>query len=182
MIQCMILQFFLLVAAVEDLYYRRISNRFLIVMAVVGAGCRLSEFLKNCQRTPGEVVWQMLQISFWMLVPVVALWLFFRMRVLGAGDLKLLAVTGLFLGEKTGSLILTALVLTAIIGSLLLLVKENFWCRLFKAAYYLLEILKNTEIKPYYRQCADALTVPFAVMVFLAQLLRIGWEYTNIGG
>lgn len=99
---------FLTMAAVTDIREMKISNRLIVSGLIFGLACRIIEY-----GSAGAVHF------FWNVsIPVILLFFFFRLRALGAGDIKLFSVAGGFL--TTGQLMnvmLTAFLAAAIVGS-----------------------------------------------------------------
>lgn len=149
---------FLVVAAINDVYSNRIPNALTGTMMICG-------MLYNCFFCV-EIYRPLLGI----VIPLLCTALLFVMRVLGAGDIKLLCATGVFLGESIIRIMCVSFVYSAIWGLVLLLLRRQFLIRMYRAVIYFLCIIYKRQIYayPYGLISRERLTVPYAVCVFLA--------------
>lgn len=160
----------LVAAAVGDVQNCRVSNR------VILAGLLLGVFTNIRQNGYMGI------FSFFLgvLVPVLLLWLLFRFRMLGAGDIKLFSVVGGLYGASfVLRVIVAALFLGAGMSVFQLLRYKNLKFRLQYLAEYVSRYLNTGEIVPYYQKERDGDTpvVHFAIAVlggFFLCILRKG--------
>ena len=122
----------LIVAVVQDITSMRISNRLIIM------GLFLSMAFGIVLGGMPRIIQVLLNIS----IPVIMLYLFYLIGVLGAGDIKLFSVIGGFTNLKTlTDCVLAAFVAGAVIAVLKMLYMRNLRISLFKAQVFLREIL-----------------------------------------
>lgn len=94
-------------AVLTDMTRAKISNRLIIAGLLCGLMFRVS----------GEGAAGLLVYLFHISIPVILLYLFFQMRALGAGDIKLFSVTGAFLTtEQLLTVMVTAFFAGAVQG------------------------------------------------------------------
>lgn len=76
--------------------------------------------------------------------------LFYRMRVLGAGDVKLMVICGLFVPFSSMCVMwYVALLITAVGGGLMMYANGQFTRRIFAACCYIYSMIKHKKITPY---------------------------------
>lgn len=152
---------FLVVAAIYDVNTGRIPNTLIGTMAICG-------MLYNCFFCVA-IHHPMLGI----LLPLLCTGLLFIMRVFGAGDVKLLCAAGIFLGEYIIKIICISFVCSAVWGLLLLLVRREFFTRIYRGIRYFLCLIIWRQLYPYPYgiKSRNRLTVPYAVFVLIAYLL-----------
>lgn len=129
---------FLSITAVCDARERKIPNRVLKYMLIVGLFCNavflnsLIDVIKVCG------------CSF-----LIGLF-FYRMRVLGAGDVKLMAICGLYV-PFSSMLVMwyVALLITGVGGLILMKTSEGLVRRIYTAYSYLYMIVEHKKIIPY---------------------------------
>ena len=98
---------FLSMAVVTDIQCMKISNRLITCGLLYGL---LIQIMGNGYR---GVLYFVLNIT----IPVILLYLLFRMRALGAGDIKLFSVTGSFIAtEQLMRVIIYSFVIAAVLG------------------------------------------------------------------
>lgn len=156
----------LLAAASGDVHDCRISNRIVLAGLLLGI---LTKIRQNGYQ--GIVVFLV-----GALIPIVVLWLLFRFRMLGAGDIKLFSVIGGLYGASFSiRVIVTAFFLGAVMSVFQLLRHKSLEYRLHYLADYVSNYLKTGEIKPYYVKERDgtAPVVHFGVAILGSFLLCI---------
>lgn len=117
----------LIVAVVQDITSMRISNRLIIM------GLFLSMAFGIVLGGMPRIIQVLLNIS----IPVIMLYLFYLIGVLGAGDIKLFSVIGGFTNLKTlTDCVLAAFVAGAVIAVLKMLYMRNLRISLFKAQVF----------------------------------------------
>ena len=161
MLRDILLAGFLVVAAIYDVNSNRIPNTLTGMMAVSG-------MLYNCFFCV-DIYHTLLGIA----IPLLCTGLLFLMRVLGAGDIKLLCAAGILLGEYIIRIICISFVCSAIWGLIILLIRREFFVRMYRGICYLLCLICQRQIYPYSFGLVspDRLTIHYAVFVFLAFLL-----------
>lgn len=131
----------------------------------------------------GGAIYQIVRLGAWggvfflggVLFPVIVLAGLFYFRMIGAGDIKLLAALGGFLG---GEAIGTCLLLTLLIGGALslglMLYRRNLVKRLRYFADYLAAYRRTGEWKPYRKEGEKGGEFPLTVPVFLSVCCYVG--------
>lgn len=97
---------FLTIAVVTDFKEWRISNRLVVAGLIVGLAFRI------VGEGSAGLVHFLMNIS----IPVIFLFLLFRMRVIGAGDIKLFSMTGGFLSVRQLLCVMAAFLVAAVTG------------------------------------------------------------------
>lgn len=124
----------LIVAVVQDITSMRISNRLIIM------GLFLSMAFGIVLGGMPRIIQVLLNIS----IPVIMLYLFYLIGVLGAGDIKLFSVIGGFTNLKIlTDCVLAAFVAGAVIAVLKMLYMRNLRISLFKAQVFLRELFSG---------------------------------------
>ncbi len=136
----MLLLCLLIVAAAQDIRYGKISNRLIVTGLFTGFLFQIMEY-------------QVLGVYYFIRnisVPVILLYLFFQMRVLGAGDIKLFSMIGSILTIRE---LYRCMVYGFLAGGLMAAV---FWLMntkrrqsILHAGRYLYELLKTREFTAY---------------------------------
>lgn len=109
-----------------------------------------------------------------MLVPVVILFLLFYLHMLGAGDIKLLSLTGIFLGKSIFAVIWQSFIIAAVISFFQLIIQKNFRKRILYFIGYCMNVVKTGKVPPYYYPEQDQYknAMHFSVAVFCAVILH----------
>ena len=107
-----------------------------------------------------------------MLLPCILLAPLYHFRMIGAGDIKLLSLTGAFMGLSS---ILTVLVLSFLLGgvyaALIVLFRGNVHSRFFYLKTYITDYLKTGHRQSYIGFSSPDGLFCFSIPVFLAVLL-----------
>lgn len=74
---------------------------------------------------------------------------FWIVRVVGAGDVKLMMVSGLFLGRDSLNFLICAGLCTALISFIFMIWRHNFFKRLFLFGDYVRHCFQNGKLLPY---------------------------------
>lgn len=109
-----------------------------------------------------------------VLLPIGLLWLLFRFRMLGAGDIKLFSVIGGLYGSSFSlKVIVIAFFLGAVMSVFQLLRHKSLGYRLQYLAEYISNYLKTGKIEAYYIRERDGTkpTVHFALAILGSFLL-----------
>lgn len=109
-------------------------------------------------------------------VPIFLTFIFFKLRMLGASDVKLYAFVGSVLGV---SAVLQVLVYSVFVGAVLAVAKiicrRNLISRFFYLRCYVCTCVQERQLKPYYGQEAyeDDGIVPFTIAISIAAILSV---------
>ncbi len=137
----------LIAACCQDVTTDRVSN----VLLAAGWGCGfVSGF--GAGAPGGYLVSVLADRTLGGLLPIALLWMLFRFRMLGAGDIKLFSVCGTFLGVQ-GSLhtMILSIFCGGIMAAVLILIRGNFRSRMHYFLTYLSQFQQEKQIKPYRR-------------------------------
>ena len=151
--------FFLLIFSIFDLITRKIPNLLIIIMAVIGLSISLF---------PGiHIGFELAAIGF-----ILGLVFFlppFLMGAMGAADVKVFAVTGLYLGPFD---IFSAFIYTLISGGVLALI---YWVYAkvngLRIAGWRLFHSQNNESQGSHRETSHQVTLPYVVAIFMGVLI-----------
>lgn len=148
-----------------DLYERKIPN------PLIAAGLLLGISWQWCAKGPPGIG----DFAAGIFAPVLALGILHYFRMLGAGDIKLLMVSGGFLNFK-GSLMCMGIsfLIAGIFSAVILLKHRILMRRLNYFVQYLHDYRKNKAWTPYIRQGEDAAYLHFSIPVVLGSLCVIG--------
>ncbi len=148
----------LAVAAYEDLSDYRIRNELIITGWCIGLMYRL-----YYEGVTGIINWMVCVVS-----SVVLLFIFYLLRMFGAGDVKLLSVISGFIGTKN---MLKVFVAALFIGSILSVIRciryGYLMSRLRYFAEYISLMISCRKIIPYYVKSRDgeSVIIPFSVAI-----------------
>lgn len=159
-IKYIILSAILIVAVVMDLNRARISNGLILFGLCAGLvwnGC--------VERSAG---WFFALGG--LLLPVASLMLLYIFFALGAGDIKLLAVAGSFLGPITCmKIIILSFFIGAVFTVPVFLKKRHFAYRMHYLANYIHSCFTTGKIRPYYhREAPEGAVIHFSIPIGLA--------------
>lgn len=153
------------IALVWDCWKRKIPNPTIVLGFALGVGCQFAE----------RGVAGLLYFLAGAMLPILLLWLLFLFRMLGAGDIKLLAVVGGFLGPAhIWDFLWATLLLAGVISLLLLLRRGNFISRFYYFYCYISEYIKTGKRVSYIQENQKEGQMIFALPVFLAVILQVG--------
>ena len=149
----------------SDLRAEKVENSWLLVSAALIAAMKLIRH--GWEALPG--------MAGGFVIPVILLWPLFRIRALGAGDSKLLAVLGLMMGPRD---ILCCLIRTFLAGGVIavpvLLFSGIGEERLRYLTGYVEHSLKTGVLPPYRKEGCTPGHIHMTVPVFLSVLLWAG--------
>ena len=120
----------------------------------------------------------LIEFALGSLLPIVALILLQRAGVLGGGDVKLLSVSGGFLGPEKG---MECVIYAFLFGAVLSLIKfirySNIKDRICYFLNYIRTVIRTGIWTPYYEVARDGYdsTIHFSIAILLAVLFVI-WE------
>lgn len=109
-----------------------------------------------------------------MLIPIVVLFLLFYLHMLGAGDIKLLSMTGIFLGTSIFAVIWQSFCIAAVISFFQLIIQKKFRKRISYFIGYCFHAIKTGTVSAYYNPEQDEYknAMHFSVAIFAAVLLQ----------
>ena len=155
---------FLVGAAMYDVFFRLVANRYV-------KGSMLCGWLYNCFFC--VPIWKPLGGILVTIAVGAALYLLGAIR---AADVKVLLVLSLFIGTAVGRVIWGSLVLTALFGTGFLLYKRKLFSRLKQVWYYAMSCIRSRQFYSYAltgkEQCYG---VPFVLFIFLSWAV-LWWE------
>ena len=153
--------------AFYDLKERRIPNRWVASAVLCGLG------LVVLTASEGDSF--VMIFSFFLRIGAVILvfFPFFLLRMMGAGDIKMMAVILGCLGLKAGSLAVGyGFLVGAVLALVKMLLQRNLLKRLSTLFVYLRRLFLTKEIVPYYIAQRDggSVVIPFTACLFLGYL------------
>lgn len=158
------LLFLILVSAsLFDLWQYRVPN------ALCGAALMMSLIRRFEEQGPSGIFPWLIGI----IVPFILCFLFFQIRMMGAGDSKLLSAVGSFVGV---SLLLQILFVAICVGAVMSVIKmavcHNAVRRFQKFFQYVSRCMQNRRLETYYdwEQEGNEGVIPFSVAISLATL------------
>lgn len=111
-------------------------------------------------------------------MPILLLWVLFYFRMLGAGDIKLLAVLGAFLGAtESFYCTLAALLCGGAVSFLHVLWRRNLWRRIHCFIDYCREFASTRKWKGYHQGNLEGGTFYFSIPILISVLLYAGGFY-----
>lgn len=164
---------YLLVAAGFDLWSGKIPNWIVAIGAMGGVIYRVWE---------RGIVGFGLAI-FYMLFPIILLYLLFLMRALGAGDIKLFSVIAIWTGiQKSCYVIFCSLLAGAIYGAVKLIYHKSLISSLLRFVQYAGRILSTGDIEPYRtKHTWDKHSIHFALAIAIGFGIASIWEVVFCG-
>ena len=150
-----------IIACVMDITQRRISNRLILTGLCIG-------LIRRCVLHGIIGIAEVVFLSFF---PIIVLYLLFLMGILGAGDIKLFSLIGVFLNLKELVMCMVYAFLVAGIFSLVKLVfYGNLKSGLQEGISYLFDIA-NGEQKSYQTKDKQQHTICFSIPVLIGLLV-----------
>ncbi len=144
----LVLLIFTLVCAISDLRTHKIPNRLILCGLVWALMCRL--FPASLPPPGLRVPESWLDAAAGFLIPVLLLGPLAALRMIGGGDVKLLAVIGLQLGAKNSIDILISSFLFAALWSVVLIIKRHNLIVRFQILYrYIVRVMAAGKLLPY---------------------------------
>lgn len=148
-----------------DILYQKIPNG-LVAAGLLGG----LAYQTVCFRGPG-----ILAYAAGVLLPVALLGAIYYFRMIGAGDIKLLAVICGHLGPAMG---LECMIYTFLIGgaisAVLLIKRKNLFSRFFYLKTYIFQYIQTKEWSPYIRAEDQDGRFPFSIPVFGGLVITLG--------
>lgn len=154
-----LLNIFLMVAAVYDWKSGKIPN-------ILTVGGWLTAIL--CDVVSGASWWYSVILSLCIAFPF---FFFFRVRLVGGGDVKLIAMLGAYVGFSKGCVILLySFLMAGIVGVCLHGFSKKFWRQLQEALSYLLNCVRGGK-KYSVSEQFDPICIPYAPFLWAAHVL-----------
>lgn len=150
------------IAVYYDVRYFRIPNVLIVIGMLTGMVYRVVNKTFLCT-----------ELFLGMLIPVLVLFLLFYLHMLGAGDIKLLSMTGIFLGTSILGVIWKSFIIAAVLSFFQLVIQKKFRNRILYFIGYCLNVLKTGKAEPYYQAEQDQFkhAMHFSVAIFGAVIL-----------
>ena len=151
----------LIIAVYSDYISYKVKNSIIWTGLCFGAIC---QFLQNGLNG----IFQWLLGS---LLPICLLWILFRYRMLGAGDIKLFSVIGgLYGAHAVINIIILAFLAGGILSIIRLIQVKNFKSRLQYLAVFILRQYRKKEIEKYYIKERDGteMVIHFTIAIGIA--------------
>ncbi|MCR4717141.1 MAG: A24 family peptidase [Lachnospiraceae bacterium] len=189
MLKYVVLAGFLALVAYIDIKSKKILNVFLIAMAFIGIVVNIFSFIIDSYKISDLIFLieyqkslDITDILLGIIIPLLALMPLWLIKALGAGDIKLLMVAGIYLGTDIILVAIYAFFIAAFVGIMLLVKESKLVKRIFFALRYsaLLINSKKAVVYEYGIDNLNAVTVPFAACVFVAYLTYV--LFVVIGG
>jgi len=155
-------------AVITDIWKGKIPNALIVTGFVIGWNYQAAD-----KGIPGLLVF-----LGGAAVPVLLLAVLFFFRMLGAGDIKLLAVLGGFMGASAiFSCIAAAILSGGIISMILVLKRRNLKRRIRYFISYFQNYSETKEWRPYRKEEASDSHFYFSVPILISVILYIGGIY-----
>lgn len=167
MVNCILISI-VSIAACMDLVREKIDNRFIMACWILGIGYQI-----GAQGPEGIGVYLK-----GTLLPIVLLFILFRFRMLGPGDIKLFSVIGGFVGP---TVISKCMILSFVFGAFLsvgfILVCGNLTARLLYFTNYINQVRTMKKALPYYVPGRRMENIHFSIPILMAVLIHVGGFY-----
>ena len=154
----------LVAAVVQDFMYMKISNRLILM------GILFSLAFGLTMGGPKQIICMLVNLSF----PVIVLYLFYLLGVLGAGDIKLFSIIGGFTNFKllTGCMFYS-FVAAAVIAVGKMLYNRNLRISVFKAGIFFRSIPREGLVS-YHREWAERRNLMhFSVPILIGYMVAV---------
>lgn len=161
------------IAFISDIKSRKIKNKLTLTFIILG-------LLTNLIFSGVE---GLINSLLGILIPIVLLFGLYALRMLGAGDIKLLSALGAVFGAREILKIMAySFIAGGIIALVLIMVRKNAKERLLYLFNYLKSVLLTLHIMPYtdFEDKEDRGKFPFAYAVFCGGLFYIIVELVKI--
>lgn len=153
--------------ACYDMKEHRVPNWWVLSACACGLGLCVLTAAK------GQEVWSILKYMARLGGVMVILFPLFMFRVMGAGDIKMMAVITGCLGVSSGAkVILFGFLIGAILALVKMLIQKSLFKRLNVLTAYIRRLFLTKEIVPYYVAGRDGsqAVIPFTLCLFLGYL------------
>jgi len=152
---------FVLLAAINDIKYSKISNKLILITIIFGLSYNV--YLNNID----GLIFSIKGI----ILPFIVLYLFFLMNFLPAGDIKLFMAIGSVLGYQHVFIIIIISIFTGGIYSIFLLIKNRKFNDFKKLFVYFKSCVINMKLLEY--DVSRSIRFSFAPIVFISYLVFI---------
>lgn len=152
------------IAVYHDIKYRKIPN-LLVIIGLLIAFLKLILFTISLN--------EILSFVLGLCIPIVILFLLFKIRTLGAGDIKLLAVIGFMVGsQRIVHIIIYSMFIAAIYGIILIFIGKDFKARYQSLFQYIVNCVHNRRFISYSNfYSSDTKQVYFSIAIAVAYFL-----------
>ena len=155
-------------AVIWDVRCRKIPNALAITGLLCGLSYQIACFRWSGLRTFFSGVLLTLCVTGWMYI----------FRMMGAGDIKLLAVIGGFLGPRDGFRLLVFTFLVGGVYSAALLIKRrNLYSRFFYLKTYITRYYRTKQWEPYRGDGCEDGYLYFSIPIFVGVICYVGGIY-----
>ena len=152
----LVLYILLSIAVVQDFRQTKISNR--LILSGMFIGFLLSLFGRGADH--------FIQILLGIILPVIFLYIFYLMGVLGAGDIKLFSMLGIFLNLKQlFTSVLLAFIFGAIMSFIKLCLKRDLFTGIARGIAYFYQIYLGGRYAYSYKTKDNI--IHFSIAIFL---------------
>lgn len=151
----------LIVAIRSDVLYGKVSNWIIVAGLFGGIIYRIYQ----------NGIWGVVSWLQGFLLPCVLLFLLLSFAMIGAADIKLLAMIGSIFGITfIGNVIIWSVVFGAILSIIQMVRFQNFFYRFQYLINFITELTQEKKIKPYYSEKTDGkkCVIPFTVPIGIA--------------
>jgi len=153
---------FLLVAVWSDIRTEKVPN--ILILSGILAGI----FLQCCSGFPGGVS----DMIFGMVLPILICWILFRVRGLGAGDVKLLCLIGCLNGVQLMLLCFClSVIIAAVYAAIYLLYRHQMLTAMRDVCFWFREMSQEKKILPYAGSEDPSRRMHFSAALFYGYLL-----------
>lgn len=162
---CLVL--ILLVAVVMDLKSYKIKN------ALILAGMMLGLYFQYTEYGRMGILYAAAGIG----LPILCLWILFCIRAMGAGDVKLLSMTGCYIGPvKIAPCMLYTMIIGGVMALCLMIWHGNIRKRFQYLFSYILKAFRTGKCESYYEETDDKkeFAMHFSIAVLISVILH--WE------
>lgn len=155
-------------AAISDVKTGKISNKLILSGYMLGI---VFSVLKN--GPPGVIVF-IVKVSW----PIVLFFIFFYIRSLGAGDIKLFSVLSPFVDSQCmARIIILSLFIGAGISCHRILINNEIQERLINIKYYIESCIYQKKILKYPTINKESSYINFAVCILFGYICTVIWSY-----
>lgn len=152
------------IAVYHDIKYRKIPN-LLVIIGLLIALLKLILLTAFMDEIPSFVLG--------LFIPTATLFLLFKIRSLGAGDIKLLTVIGFMVGsQRIGHIIVYSMFIAGIYGVILIFIGKDIGKRYKSLLQYMVSCVRNRRFISYSNfYSSDTKQVYFSIAIAIAYFL-----------
>lgn len=166
--------FILAAGSYYDIREHRIPN-WLILSGML-LGTVLQVYLAWDGEGSGSILWPVCGFLLRMLAAAVLFFILFVFRMIGAGDVKLMALICGYLGGPAGAVALGyGFAAGAVLSLVKMLYRRSFWTRLSYLSAYIRRLYHTRKITAYYDPARDGseAVIPFGFCLFLGTFIYL---------